>query len=156
MTKAMQFLPFVVGSATSKATALAMAAAMKGVRKKIHTYVVSMGEYGSTIAEAVEALGLKYQTGSPRFGELKDDGWLQFKGAQRPTSSGELAEIYIGVGEPGNCPIKSSGKTSKKIIIEDVARTLDDFRTLYTFAISRGFVPVDTLKDLGLALKKAR
>jgi len=64
-------------------------------RARVVMHIWSCGTYGCTCYEAEQALGMRHQTCSARFSDLKNDGVIIGTGQTRPTDTGSPAEVYI-------------------------------------------------------------
>lgn len=145
-------LPYVKDSETSRAAAIAMADAMNGTRRKVHAFMVKMGDYGCTQQEAFKALGIPWNSISPRFGELEDDGFAYKKGETRLTDSGLEAEVYIGVGDPGECPRPPKKDPGRRILVHNVQATRKALVWLNDLALKTGYEDDPLILDLIKAL----
>lgn len=70
---------------------------VKRDRDRILEWVAKRGTYGAICYEVEVALGMRHQTASPRFSDLKDDGSIVANGEQRPTDSKCMANVYVAV-----------------------------------------------------------
>lgn len=85
-------LPFVVGSATSKAAAKSMVKSAANIRESVFDLIES-ADLGVTCDEAEVTLNLKHQTCSARIRELALAGRIHQNGT-RPTRSGCAAAVW--------------------------------------------------------------
>jgi hypothetical protein len=86
-------LPYVSGSDTSHAAAVALAPRASAMRQLIRSYVATQ-PHGATCDEVEVALSMRHQTASARIRELAQEGSLSDTGDRRPTRSGAAARIY--------------------------------------------------------------
>lgn len=98
-------LPFVRGSATSRAAAESMTESAATIRSKVLAAVVAAGSAGMTCDEIEVALGLRHQTASARVRELAKAGAIRSAWQAGPpnlrhkktrlTRSGRSAQVWI-------------------------------------------------------------
>jgi len=64
-------------------------------RARVLQHIWSCGRSGCTCYEAEIALGMRHQTCSARFSDLKNDGVIIGTGQTRPTDTGSPAEVCV-------------------------------------------------------------
>lgn len=79
---------------TSRDAAKRAGASSKANRVRILGLMKTRGQLGLTCYEAQEALGIKPQSASARFTELKKNGYIQATGEARPTDTGSNAAAW--------------------------------------------------------------
>lgn len=120
-------VPHVRGSTTSREAAESVRGSLGRVQTRVHDYVTSRGDEGSTCDEAELALGIKHQTCSARFRELERRGLLAKNGEKRPTQRGRPAAVYVlGDGRP---PPPGSGRAEPPPT-KDWSKPLDPQQTM--------------------------
>lgn len=91
-------LPFVAGSATSKAAATSMVSRAAADRERVLDFIKVMGEYGATADEVELMLDMIHQTASARVSDLwHKHGKIKDSGKRRQTKSGRQAVVYVSV-----------------------------------------------------------
>jgi hypothetical protein len=65
------------------------------LRRIIETYIKRRKWHGATCDEVEVALGMRHQTASARFTELKAAGHIFKDGRRRETRSGRTADVYV-------------------------------------------------------------
>lgn len=86
-------LPYQHGSATSRAAAEAVAPRAQSQKRRILEAYALAGEYGATREEISHWQGIRQATVCPRVNELVRKGFLEPTGRERPTTSGQPAEV---------------------------------------------------------------
>ena len=104
-------LPFVRGSATSKAAAASMVAIAPSIKRRIYDFILSRGARGATDDELEVALDLTHQTASSRRYALAQAGAVKRTDEKRPTRSGRSAFVYVA--EPGAALAAKPGRPPK-------------------------------------------
>ncbi len=94
MTEQLPLL-FAAGSDTSAAAALSVAADTPRLREMVLFAVRATGDQGMTCDEAEMLLGMRHQTISARFTELRDGGWIRDSGQRRRTRSLRNAAVWV-------------------------------------------------------------
>lgn len=108
-------LPFVRGSATSKAAALAKEPTAASDGERVLLYIRGCGEDGATDDEIETALGFSHQNASARRNGLAKLGAIERVGLRRLTRSGCAAEVWRAVdGDPKPPPAKPQAPTRKQ------------------------------------------
>jgi len=64
-------------------------------RARVLMHIYSCWPRGCTCYEAEQALGMRHQTCSARFSDLKNDGVIIGTGQTRSTDTGSPAEVYV-------------------------------------------------------------
>lgn len=112
--------PYIAGSATSKAAALAIEPDLNKLQRMVLNAITAAGADGLTDEEMERRLGLKHVTGSPRRCELVDRDLVVDSGKTRPTSSGSAATVWVATGTPGIDPPKKPKKPTPTEAMEAV------------------------------------
>lgn len=86
---------FVRDSETSRKAALDNFPRAKSQRRRVLEFTLYRRDVGCTADEAEAAIGLPPQSGSARMVELKQWGWVEPNGEQRPTRNGSMAAVMI-------------------------------------------------------------
>jgi len=84
-------------------------------------YVADNGEQGSTCDEALVALSLPHQSGSPRFWELVRAGCLQPTKRRRKTQSGASAVVHVVPKEASFLAYLAIGRMPGKTKVEGLS-----------------------------------
>ena len=92
-------LPYVPGSATSKAAADSLMSSAASMRMKVYRYIESQGEGGATDNEIENALDMRHQTASARRRDLVLAGSIKDSGMTRRTDSNRKASVWVIVPE---------------------------------------------------------
>lgn len=118
----MSGIPYVKGSATSKAAAESMVKHAPTARARIFQFILERGEYGATDDEIETALGMSHQTASARRYKLHREGALVRTDWKRPTRTGRQAFVYqavegfdIGAKQPGRPPKAARDRRDVKV-----------------------------------------
>jgi hypothetical protein len=80
---------------TSRAAAASVADARELIETRVLGHLAAAGDRGATAEETAIALGLRMQTASARFSELKDAGRIVKTMRTRATSSGRQAAVFV-------------------------------------------------------------
>lgn len=75
-------------------------------RLKVLQLIAERRNHGATDDEIEHALGLRHQTASARRNELVKDGWIVKSQMERPTSSGDMAVVWV-LTEAGRAQYRS-------------------------------------------------
>ena len=89
-------IPYVKGSATSKAAAQSMQPHAGSIRSRILAEIKKSGAHGLTCDEVEVLMDLKHQTASARVRELREKGKISTT-SKRPTRSGRQAQVWVAV-----------------------------------------------------------
>lgn len=87
-------LPYARGAETSKAAADSVRGIATALAMQVLRYIAERGADGATCDEFEAASGMKHQTASARFWELRRKGLIKATGARRRTRSGRMADAW--------------------------------------------------------------
>ncbi len=83
------------GNANSRAANKFVAPKKVAMQRQIMDYITSRGRLGATCQEAERDLGLKHQTASARFSELKKEHKIFWNGLKRALPGSQPASAYV-------------------------------------------------------------
>lgn len=96
-TNQTESLPYVRGSATSKAAADSMISHSGSIKQRVYAFLMKRGERGATDDEIEVHLDLKHQTASAGRRGLELSGAVVKSDTKRHTRSGRLAYVYTAI-----------------------------------------------------------
>jgi len=119
--------PYVKGSSTSKAAAVAVVPKLSRLRRIVLDAIIASGHYGCTDDDLEQTTGLPHQTVSARRKDLVDMLLVEDSGRQRSTQHNALATVWIRSSSPGrNLP-----KPPPKPTLAEARLALEELRDLY-------------------------
>jgi len=90
-------LPYIPGSATSKAAAKSMVKPSRNQRQRVWEHIHCFGGTGKTCHEVEEEIGIIHGSCASRIWELREMGRIERTGRTRTTPTGREADVYIAV-----------------------------------------------------------
>jgi len=86
------------GTDTSDEAAGSLGTWCARIRADVLDYLAACGDYGATCQETEHHLGVRTQSMTPRFWELRKQGLIEVSGLRRKTVSGKNARVYVVKG----------------------------------------------------------
>jgi len=141
-------VPYVQGSATSKAAAAATDTQTDEAR--VYVFLVERAEHGATDDEIEASLGLSHQTASARRRGLELKRKVFLSTETRKTRSGCSAGVYVVDRSFVGPDLKLKPKQQPKPRNKELKQALADIEQAVSIAQKEGFVPSAALRKTWL------
>ena len=93
-------------------------------RKDVYEFILSRGEEGATDDEVIQQLGIQHASMAGTRHDLEKLGALRGTDKNRPTVSGNLAEVWVAI--PGVRVDKRPPKTEREILLTGARRVIEN------------------------------